>query len=206
MVSMHFLDGRIWLQQSWHCHLHPLLCLMSFVQRSALIRLLSPCMRQQMSEGTATPAWSFVDALLLHVDALLLHEGRVFVPADSSLWQRACLRRLMAVGTKGFRKLFTVCALLFIILMLVVKCGNLLKDAPFVNVIRQSIYFPLAFYSLWMFLVLFGGIFRWISWKVSQKVGGRSVILSVVNRFSKYAHFITLSHPYPASTVARVFF
>lgn len=38
------------------------------------------------------------------------------------------------------------------------------------------------------------------------KVGGRSMILSVVDRFSKYAHFITLSHPYPASTVARVFF
>jgi hypothetical protein len=38
------------------------------------------------------------------------------------------------------------------------------------------------------------------------KVGGKSVILMVVDRFSKYAHFIPLAHPYSASTVARAFF
>ena len=38
------------------------------------------------------------------------------------------------------------------------------------------------------------------------KVGGKSVILTVVDRFSKYAHFIPLRHPYIAESVARVFF
>jgi len=38
------------------------------------------------------------------------------------------------------------------------------------------------------------------------KVRGKSVILTVVDRFSKYAHFIALSHPYSASSVARAFF
>jgi transposase InsO family protein len=38
------------------------------------------------------------------------------------------------------------------------------------------------------------------------KVHGRSVILTVVDRFSKYAHFIPLSHPYTAAFVARAFF
>ena len=38
------------------------------------------------------------------------------------------------------------------------------------------------------------------------KVHRKSVILTVVDRFSKYAHFITLSHPYTASSVARAFF
>lgn len=37
-------------------------------------------------------------------------------------------------------------------------------------------------------------------------VGDHTVILSVVDRFSKYAHFITLGHPYTTSTVARAFF
>ena len=37
------------------------------------------------------------------------------------------------------------------------------------------------------------------------KVGGKSVILTVVNCFSKYAHFIVLGHPYTASSVARDF-
>lgn len=35
---------------------------------------------------------------------------------------------------------------------------------------------------------------------------GKSVILLVVDRFSKYAHFITLGHPYTTSSVARAFF
>ena len=37
-------------------------------------------------------------------------------------------------------------------------------------------------------------------------VGGKTVILTVVDRFSKYAHFIALGHPYTAISVARVFF
>ena len=38
------------------------------------------------------------------------------------------------------------------------------------------------------------------------KVGGKSVILTFVDRFSKYAHFIALRHPYSAISVARTFF
>ena len=38
------------------------------------------------------------------------------------------------------------------------------------------------------------------------KVGGKSLILTVVDRFSKYAHFLALGHPYTATSVARAFF
>jgi len=37
-------------------------------------------------------------------------------------------------------------------------------------------------------------------------VHGKSVILTVVDRFSKHAHFIPLSHPYTAASVAKAFF
>jgi len=38
------------------------------------------------------------------------------------------------------------------------------------------------------------------------KVSGKSIILTLVDRFSKYAHFIALGHPYTAASVVRVFF
>ena len=38
------------------------------------------------------------------------------------------------------------------------------------------------------------------------RVKGKLVILSVVNRFSKYCHFIPLAHPYTAESVAQAFF
>ena len=38
------------------------------------------------------------------------------------------------------------------------------------------------------------------------KVRRKSVILTVVDRFSKYCHFIPLAHPYTAESVANAFF
>ena len=38
------------------------------------------------------------------------------------------------------------------------------------------------------------------------RVNGKSIILTVVDRFSKHAHFIALSHPYTAASVAKAFF
>lgn len=38
------------------------------------------------------------------------------------------------------------------------------------------------------------------------KVGGQFVVLTVVDRFSKMAHFILLGHPYTALTMAQAFF
>lgn len=38
------------------------------------------------------------------------------------------------------------------------------------------------------------------------KVGGKSVILTVVDSFSKYAHFIPLAHPYTFKSIATTFF
>jgi hypothetical protein len=37
------------------------------------------------------------------------------------------------------------------------------------------------------------------------RVAGKSVVLTVMDRFSKYAHFIALGHPYRAASVAKVF-
>jgi hypothetical protein len=38
------------------------------------------------------------------------------------------------------------------------------------------------------------------------RVNGKTAILSVVDRFSKYCHFIPIAHPYTAASVAQAFF
>jgi hypothetical protein len=38
------------------------------------------------------------------------------------------------------------------------------------------------------------------------RVDGKSVMLTVIDRFSKYGHFVALGHPYSATTVAKAFF
>ena len=38
------------------------------------------------------------------------------------------------------------------------------------------------------------------------RVNGKTVILTVVDRFSKFAHFIPLAHPYTVQSVAHAFF
>jgi transposase InsO family protein len=39
-----------------------------------------------------------------------------------------------------------------------------------------------------------------------SQVAGKSVVLTVVDRFLKYAHFIALDHPYTTASVVKVFF
>ena len=38
------------------------------------------------------------------------------------------------------------------------------------------------------------------------RVGSKLVILTIMDRFSQYCHFIPLAHPYSAESVAQVFF
>jgi hypothetical protein len=38
------------------------------------------------------------------------------------------------------------------------------------------------------------------------RVGEKAVILTVVDRLSKYAHFLVLGHPYSATSITKVFF
>jgi hypothetical protein len=72
--------------------------------------------------------------------------------------------------------------------------------------ISPNIFTLLGYYSHYQFPLKYGVISPWTSWKGFQRWGGKSVILTVVDHFSKFAHFIPLRHPYSAASVARAFF
>jgi hypothetical protein len=38
------------------------------------------------------------------------------------------------------------------------------------------------------------------------RVNGKTIILTIMDLFSKYAHFLPMSHPYTTTSVAKVFF
>jgi hypothetical protein len=147
--------------------------------------------RAELAANTAPPCWT-------EVDDLLPFKGRVLLPAASSLEQahtmghEGCEKTLhrfwaMFYSPHARQREFMICCLV---------CqknktehlhpAGLLQPLP----VPSQIWSDIAMDFIEGFL----------------KVGGKSVILTVVDRFSKFTHFIPLSHPYSANSVAKAFF
>ncbi|KAL0413609.1 UNVERIFIED_CONTAM: Retrovirus-related Pol polyprotein from transposon [Sesamum radiatum] len=57
-----------------------------------------------------------------------------------------------------------------------------------------------------LFLTRLGHVSSWISLRVYLIMKARILSLVVVNRLTKYFHFLALKHPYTATSVAKIFF
>jgi hypothetical protein len=154
-------------------------------------------LRSQINDQTAAPGWSKVDGLLF--------QGRILIPEDSSLWP-AILEMAHTMGHEGSEKMLHRLHATFYstqthrrVREFVQNCvvcqqnktehlhpGGLLHPSP----VPQQVWSDIAMDFIDGF----------------SKVGGKSVILTMVDRFSKYAHFIPLNHPYSISSVAKAFF
>eukprot|EP00253_Pinus_taeda_P031129 PITA_31129 len=74
----------------------------------------------------------------------------------------------------------------------------------FANKIKLRQLRPQVCYNLYPFKFNVGRRFEWII-TCLRKSEGKSVIMVVVDRLTKYAHFCALSHPFKAHTVAMAF-
>jgi len=141
-----------------------------------------------------------------HTDAgLLLHGKRIFVPAQHDLRQRV-LSLVHSAGHEGVQKTLQRLRADFYFPHDRRLVQEFVRACPTCQRNKTSTQRPAG---LLQPLEVPAQVWADISMDFVEglpKVGGKSVILTVVDRFSKYAHFIALSHPYTASSVARAFF
>ncbi|WVZ78347.1 hypothetical protein U9M48_026076 [Paspalum notatum var. saurae] len=152
---------------------------------------------QKAKADAATDGWSWRDGLL--------YQGRIFLPASSPTIQLV-LAHVHGTGHEGiqktlhrFRADFTTPGDRRLITEYVRSCSVCQQNK--IDCLRpggllQPLEVPSAVWAdIAMDFV-----------EALPRINGESVILTVVDRFSKFAHFIPLAHPYTATSVARAFF
>jgi len=152
----------------------------------------------QLAAGTAPEGWQLVDGLLLY-------NSRVFVPEGSSLWPQL-LRDAHEAGHEGAQKTLHRLRASFYHSRLHQMVRNFVRGCP---VCQRNKTEHLHSAGLLQPLPVPTSIWSDIAMDFVEgfpRVGGKSVILTIVDRFSKMAHFVALSHPYSAQSVARAFF
>jgi hypothetical protein len=172
-----------------------------FIERLRHAQATDPALvaiHDKVREGTRTALWALVDGMVAF-------EGRLYIPLVSPLLQEI----LAAVHNDGhegihrtlhrLRRDFHFPNMRCLVQDFVKACvtcqqyksdhlrpAGLLQPLPVPSVVWADIDIDFI--------------------EALPKVQGKTVILSVVDRFSKYCHFIPLAHPYTAESVAHAFF
>ena len=154
--------------------------------------------RKEIADGLAGAAWT-------ELDGLVLHKGRIFVPDDSALWP-VLLQHAHGTGHEGAQKTLHRLRTSFYS----PHASRLVTDYVRSCVVCQrSKTEHLHPAGLLQPLELPSSVWADIAMDFVEgfpRIGGKTVVLTVVDRFSKYAHFIALGHPYTAISVAQAFF
>ena len=154
--------------------------------------------RREIADGTAGAAWTLIDDFVMH-------RGRIFVPSSSHLWPQL-LETAHGIGHEGVQKTLHRLRASFYnpgaakLVREYVQSCQVCQRSKTEHLHPAGLLQPLDVPStIWSDIAMdFVEGF--------PRVGGKSVVLTVVDRFSKMAHFIALGHPYTALSVAQAFF
>jgi hypothetical protein len=139
------------------------------------------------------------------VDELVLHGGRIFVPATPALWPDI-LATAHGAGHEGIQKTLHRLRASFYNPQAARMVREYIKGCAVCQRNKSEHLHPAG---LLQPLPVTHTVWSDIAMDFVEgfpHVGEKSVILTVVDLFSKYAHFIPLGHPYMAVSVARAFF
>jgi transposase InsO family protein len=155
-------------------------------------------LKTQLAARTAGEGWT-------ERDGLLVCRGRVFVPDNSSVWDQLLIAA-HAAGHEGVEKTLHRWRSSFHNTHIRRRVQEFVRGCAVCQRNKSEHLHPAG---LLQPLPVPSEVWSDISMDFVEgfpKVGGKSVILTVVDRFSKFAHFIPLGHPYSAASVARAFF
>jgi len=150
--------------------------------------------RQEIQDGIAGATWSMADGFVMH-------RGRIFVPDESTLWP-ALLHQAHGTGHEGAQKTLVRLRASFYNPHASRKVREFVKSCTTWQRNKTEHLHPAGLlqpldvpHSVWADIAMdFVEGF--------PRISGKSVVLTVIDRFSKYAHFIALGHPYTAISVA----
>jgi hypothetical protein len=152
---------------------------------------------EMIAKGKAAAGWSVANGLVVY-------SGHIFVPTASSLWS-AILAIAHGAGPKGIHKTLHRLRTSFYN----ANTAKFVKDyvrSCVVCLHNKSKHLHPA--GLLQPLELPSLVWADIAMDFMQgfpRVGGKSMVLAVVGRFSMYTHFILLGHPYIVVSVTKVF-
>jgi hypothetical protein len=153
--------------------------------------------RLKIEAGTTCAKWAIIDIMVVH-------GGRLFMPATAAAWPHI-LEHAHGMGHEGVQKTLQRIRTSFTL-----HDNRLVRDfirgCPTCKRNKTEHLHPAGLLQL---LAMPSVVWSDITMDFVEgfpKVGGKPVILTMVDRFSKYGHFIALGHPYSTASVAKAFF
>jgi hypothetical protein len=151
-------------------------------------------LKEKIEKGEAAAGWTVLDGLLAH-------SGRIFVPTTSAIWL-TILATAHGAGHEGVQKTLHRLRASFYNTSAAQLVKDFVKSCAVCQRNKSKHLHPTG---LLQPLKLPGSVWADIAIDFVEgfpRVGGKSVVMTVVDRFFKYAHFILLGHSYTAVSVA----
>jgi hypothetical protein len=172
-----------------------------FIGRLHHVQTTEPALvaiHDEIHAGTRTTPWTVIDNMITY-------GGRLYIPPDSPLLQEI-MEAIHEDGHEGIHHTLHRLRRDFHFPNMRHLVQEFMRSCPTCQRYKSEHLHPAG---LFMPLPVPSAVWADIGLNFVEalpRVNGKTVILSVIDQFSKYCHFIPLAHPYMVASVAQAFF